>query len=88
MSTAKEQWAHDMVHSVSGLLHQIEHLNGLMGQYISQGWSDAEAMTDADVAASSTTKAELVGAITSIEALNNLLGQGHATNLYKLMRRG
>lgn len=86
--TAKEQWANEMVHTVSGLLQTIEHLNGLVAQYTSQGWSAAEAMTDEDVAASGATKDELVGAITSVEALNGLLGQGHATNLYKLMRRG
>ncbi len=85
--TTVEQWANEMVHSVSGLLHQVEHLNGLLAQYVSQGWSDTEAMTDADVAAAGATRDELVGAIVSIEAFNNLLAQGHATNLYKLMRR-
>lgn len=31
-----------------------------------------------------TTKAEIIAALTSVQAITDLLAQGHATNLYKV----
>lgn len=64
-------------------LSALNSLLALKDQYDSLDYGNT--LQDSDFAGNSDiTKADLVAAVGSVDALNALFGQGHDTNLYKL----
>lgn len=67
-------------------LNDITALNAHAATYVRLGLGDDEILDDTALANVNTTRAKYRAAMTTIEAVQNLLAAGHGTNLEQFAR--
>ena len=83
----KLQFVIATVRTVNNLIDSIDQFKALSAEWSAMGYS--KALTDEDINTPDLpSKDDINGAFETLDAINALLAQGHATNLYRVRRRG
>lgn len=81
---SKERFIDDWRAGVSRLLNDLEELRALGSEYAALDLGNELVDGDFQGANEGITKAHFVASVSSVEAFQTLLGQGHATNFYRV----